>query len=75
MYSYGKHCVHGEKEKLASIYQNDPKSLEHAKAGMMSFLGYVKHCSGRKTTLSLLRSVVFKGKKPALPDNAPQGQK
>jgi retron-type reverse transcriptase len=63
-------------KKLARIYQNDPKSLEHAKASMMSFLGYVKHCSGLKTTRSILRSAAFKaGKKPALPDNAPQGQK
>jgi retron-type reverse transcriptase len=63
-------------KKLARIYQNDPKSLEHVKASMMSFLGYVKYCSGLKTTRSILRSAAFKaGKKPALPDNAPQGQK
>jgi hypothetical protein len=63
-------------KKLAGLYQNDPKSPGHAKTCIMSFLGYVKHCSGLKTTRSILRSATFKtGKKPALPDNAPQGQK
>jgi hypothetical protein len=61
--------------KMARIYRTNPEILEHAKASIMSFLGYVKHCSGLKTTQSILRSAVFKaGKKPALPDNAPQGQ-
>jgi retron-type reverse transcriptase len=60
--------------KMAALYKTNPKILEHAKASMMSFFGYIKHCSGLKTTKSILKGAVFKpnpakAQKPALPDN------
>jgi hypothetical protein len=61
-------------KKLAKVYQTHPQVLEHAKASMMSFFGYIRHCSGRQTTRSVLKCLVFKkGKKPALPDNEAPG--
>jgi hypothetical protein len=64
--------------KMARMYRTNPEILEHAKASIMSFFGYIKHCSGWQTTKSILKKAVFKSgksKKPALPDNALQGQK
>jgi len=55
--------------KMVKIYRINPKILEHAKASLMSFIGYLKHCSGRKTMNSILKVATFKlGKKPALPE-------
>jgi retron-type reverse transcriptase len=64
--------------KFSKVYQDDPRILDHAKMSIMSFFGYMKYCSGRQTTASFLKKAVFmpgKSKKPALPDNAPQGHK
>jgi retron-type reverse transcriptase len=47
-------------KKYAKVYQTDPGILEHAKASIQSFLGYMKQCSGYKTTISLLEKIVFK---------------
>ena len=46
--------------KMAWIYRANPEILERAKASLNSFLGYVKHCSGWRTTQSLLKAVTFK---------------
>jgi hypothetical protein len=46
--------------KFSKVYQGNPHILEHAKMSIMSFFGYIKHCSGYKTTLSVLRKAVFK---------------
>jgi len=55
--------------KMVKIYKGNPKILEHAKASLVSFVGYIKHCSGRKTMKSVLKTATFKsGKKPALPE-------
>jgi len=55
--------------KMVKLYKDDPKILEHAKASLVSFMGYIKHCSGRRTIRSVLKVATFKkGKKPALPD-------
>ncbi|MDR1902836.1 MAG: reverse transcriptase/maturase family protein [Treponema sp.] len=63
--------------KMARDYKKDAAILEHAKASLMSFFGYIRHCSGRQTTRSVLKGMVFKkGNKPALPDKeAPGPQK
>jgi hypothetical protein len=45
---------------MALEYKTNPVILEHAKASLNSFLGYIKHCSGRKTTLSVLKATAFK---------------
>jgi hypothetical protein len=60
--------------KMARDYKTNPGVLERAKAGIQSFLGYVKHCNGWRTTIAVLERAVFKTalntvKKPALPDN------
>jgi retron-type reverse transcriptase len=60
--------------KLAAVYRDKPKILEHAKASIQSFFGYIRHCSGRRTARSVMEKAVFKRgsdtvKKPALPDN------
>ena len=47
-------------KKMALQYSTNPAILEHAKASLNSFLGYIKHCSGRKTTLSILKAAAFK---------------
>jgi retron-type reverse transcriptase len=47
-------------KKMALQYRTNPAILEHAKASLNSFLGYVKHCSGRKTTISTLKVAAFK---------------
>jgi retron-type reverse transcriptase len=53
--------------KFSALYKDNPHILEHAKMSIMSFFGYIKHCSGYKTTLSVLRKAVFK--KPKKIDN------
>lgn len=50
-------------KKLASVYRDNPRILEHAKNSIQSFLGYIKHCSGWRTTLSVLRKATFKASK------------
>jgi retron-type reverse transcriptase len=47
-------------KKMAVEYKTNPAILEHAKASLKSFLGYMKHCSGRRTTQSLLKAAAFK---------------
>jgi retron-type reverse transcriptase len=49
--------------KMARIYQTNPEIMEHAKASIMSFLGYIRHCSGWRTTRAVLSRVVFSTKK------------
>jgi retron-type reverse transcriptase len=51
-------------KKFSKTYQENPHILEHAKMSIMSFFGYIKHCSGYKTTLSVLKKAVFKKSKP-----------
>jgi retron-type reverse transcriptase len=49
--------------KMTMLYQKDPAVLEHAKASLQSFLGYIMHCSGYRTTKSLLFQTAFLPKK------------
>jgi retron-type reverse transcriptase len=49
-------------KKMARDYGTDPSTLEHAKASLNSFLGYIMHCSGWRTTQFLLEKIVFKVK-------------
>jgi retron-type reverse transcriptase len=46
--------------KMALLYRTNPVILEHAKASLQSFLGYIKHCSGWRTTQSILKTATFK---------------
>jgi retron-type reverse transcriptase len=46
-------------KKMAMLYRTNPKILEHAKMSLQSFLGYIMHCSGWKTTKSVLRQIVY----------------
>ncbi|MDR2741763.1 MAG: reverse transcriptase/maturase family protein [Treponema sp.] len=46
--------------KMARMYRTNPEILEHAKASIMSFLGYIRHCQGWRSTKSVLESIVFK---------------
>jgi hypothetical protein len=59
-------------KKMAVKYQTNPAILEHAKASLNSFLGYIKHCSGWQTTKSILQKAIFR---PALPAKAHNGHK
>ena len=60
--------------KMARVYRDNPRILQHAKASLMSFMGYIKHCSGNRTLKSVLKKAMFKAiKKPALPDNGAPG--
>jgi hypothetical protein len=49
--------------KFSAMYKDNPHIIEHAKMSIMSFFGYIKHCSGYKTTLSVLQKAVFKKQK------------
>jgi retron-type reverse transcriptase len=46
--------------KMARLYKTDPQILEHARASLMSFLGYIRHCQGWRTTQSILEKIIFK---------------
>jgi retron-type reverse transcriptase len=46
--------------KMTRIYKTNVGILEHAKASLNSFLGYIMHCNGWRTTQSLLEKLVFK---------------
>jgi retron-type reverse transcriptase len=48
--------------KMARMYRTNPEILEHAKASVMSFLGYIRHCQGWRSTKSLLESIAFRRK-------------
>jgi retron-type reverse transcriptase len=48
--------------KLARVYRENPAIFDHARASIQSFLGYIKHCKGYKTTKILLEKIVFKNK-------------
>ena len=41
-------------QNLSKLYSKGMVSMDRAKASVMSFLGYVKHCQARRTTLSTL---------------------
>jgi retron-type reverse transcriptase len=45
--------------KMVFMYKTNPQSLAHARASIMSFLGYIKHCEGWRSTKSILDSIVF----------------
>lgn len=47
-------------KKMARLYRDNPKTLEHAKNSIMSFLGYVKHCQCYKSVQSTLSAVIFR---------------
>jgi retron-type reverse transcriptase len=47
-------------QKMTFMYKTNPKIFEHAKASIMSFMGYIRHCDGWRSTKSLLESIVFK---------------
>jgi retron-type reverse transcriptase len=49
-------------KKFAQGYKDDPSILDHAKASLQSFLGYMKHCNGYRTTMAVLEKLVFKGR-------------
>jgi retron-type reverse transcriptase len=45
--------------KFVKNYKIDPMSLVHAQASIQSFLGYMIHCNGYKTTAAILDRLVF----------------
>jgi retron-type reverse transcriptase len=45
--------------RFMRVYRDNPGILKHASDSIQSFLGYIRHCSGWKTTRSLLNSIVF----------------
>ncbi|MBW2599340.1 MAG: group II intron reverse transcriptase domain-containing protein [Deltaproteobacteria bacterium] len=49
--------------KFIKLYSEGYISLEKVRASVMSFLGYMKHCSGFKTTESVLGELVLRKKK------------
>jgi retron-type reverse transcriptase len=52
--------------KFVKLYKDNAHILEHAKMSIMSFFGYIKHCSGYRTTLAVLKRAIFKSSKPPL---------
>ena len=49
-------------KKMARVYETNPGILEHAKMSLNSFLGYIRHCNGWRSTKSLLEKIIFKPK-------------
>jgi len=47
-------------KKLARLYAQGLITLEKIKASLMSFLGYMKHCCGYKTTKEILKEFTLK---------------
>jgi len=47
-------------KKLARLYSLGLCDLNDVKAVLMSFLGYMEHCCGRKTSEYILRNIVLK---------------
>jgi retron-type reverse transcriptase len=47
-------------KRYAEMYQSNPIILQRAHDSIQSFLGYIKHCSGWRSTKSLLERIVFK---------------
>lgn len=45
--------------ELEKMYSRGEVDLDYVKPRVMSFLGYVKHCSSKKTTESVLRELVL----------------
>jgi hypothetical protein len=52
---------------FVKLYKENPKTLQHARDSIQSFLGYMKHCSGYKTTISMLEKMVFLPEKTVSP--------
>jgi retron-type reverse transcriptase len=50
--------------KFAAVYKDNHRILKHAADSIVSFLGYIKHCSGWQSTKSILSSIVFSGGNP-----------
>jgi retron-type reverse transcriptase len=46
--------------KMARTYRKNPKILEHARANIMSFIGYIGHCDGWRSAKSFLEYLVFR---------------
>jgi retron-type reverse transcriptase len=47
-------------KKYGKMYKDDPSILDHAKASLQSFLGYIIHCNGYRTTISVLEKLIFR---------------
>jgi retron-type reverse transcriptase len=45
--------------KYSELYRAGRMDLEHICAGVMSFLGYIKHCNGYRSTRSVLKALVL----------------
>lgn len=46
--------------KMAMAFKDNPGILEHARQSINSFLGYIQHCQGWKTTKTILDKIVFR---------------
>lgn len=46
--------------KFASVYRESPQILKHARESIQSFIGYIRFCSGWRTTASVLERATFK---------------
>ena len=49
-------------KKFAELYSQDLMTLEQIRTSIMSFLGYMKHCDGKKSVESMLEQIVFRKK-------------
>ena len=47
-------------QKLSKFYAHKQITLERARASVMSFLGYMKHCDGYRSTVAVLDNLVLK---------------
>ncbi|MDR1901760.1 MAG: RNA-directed DNA polymerase, partial [Treponema sp.] len=46
-------------KRFASVYKDNPGILKHAADSIQSFMGYIQHCSGWRTTRSILNRIIF----------------
>ncbi|MDR2815764.1 MAG: reverse transcriptase/maturase family protein [Proteiniphilum sp.] len=47
-------------KQMPEMYKKYQDIFEHAKMSMMSFLGYIRHCQGWRSTKSVLEKIVFR---------------
>jgi retron-type reverse transcriptase len=50
-------------KRFTAVYKDNPGILKHAADSLQSFIGYIRHCSGWRTTRSMLNRIIFSYKK------------
>lgn len=52
-------CARKRFKKFAELYQQGSMTLEQIRVSIVSFLGYMKHCDGKRSVESILSQLIF----------------